>query len=139
MPTVRIPVMSMLSPVIVLACEYIADHQDYLRAVQLNGAHSSADRLCSCGVDQIEPANAKRLDGAGDLAGNRLGRADVEGPVLDLSLILLLAYRRPTSQCAAALTDDPGVRPMQLPSILVRVGDEDQPGHPERMRGRAEL
>src|SRR5258706_9633127 len=139
MPTVRIPVMSMLSPVIVLASEYIADHRDYLRAVQLNGAHSSADRLCSCGVDQIEPANAQRLGGVGDFGADRLGRADVEGAVLDLSLILLLAYRRPASQCADAITDDPVVRPMQLPSFLVRVGDEARRVHPDRMRGRAEL
>src|SRR5258706_4447201 len=97
----------MLSPFIVLPPENVADHRDYLRAVQLNGAHSSADRLCSRGVDEVKPADAKRLDGAGDLAGDRLGRADVEGAVLDLSLILLLAYRRPASPRADSLTADP--------------------------------
>src|SRR5258706_7264699 len=119
----------MLSPFIVLASENVTDHRDYLRAVQLNGAHSSADRLCSRGVDEVEPADAKRLDGAGDLAGDRLGRADVEGALLDLSLILLLAYRRPASQCADAITDDPVLWPVQLPGVLVRVCDVDLPVH----------
>src|SRR5258706_7808082 len=114
----------MLFPFMMLASENVTDHRDYLRAVQLNGAHSSADRLCSRGVDEVEPADAKRLDGAGDLAGDRLGRADVEGALLDLSLILLLAYRRPASQCAHAITDDPVVRPVQVPRLLVRCGHE---------------
>src|SRR5687768_11918009 len=106
--------MSMLSSFIVLASEDVADHRDYLRAVQLNGAQSSADRLCARGVDEVEPADAKRLDGDGDLVGNRLGRADVEGAVLDLSLIFLLAYRRPASQRADAITDNPVVWPVQI-------------------------
>src|SRR6185503_11065432 len=122
----------MLFPFMGLASEDVADHRDYLGAVQLNGAHSSADRLCSRGVDEVEPADAKRLDGAGDLAGDRLGRADVEGAVLDLSLILLLAYWRPASQCADAITDNAVVWPVQFPGFLVRVGDEARRVHPNR-------
>src|SRR5258707_14390804 len=129
----------MLFPFIVLASENVTDHRDYLRAVQLNGAHSSADRLCSRGVDEVKPADAKRLDSVGSLAGDRVGRVDVEGAVLDLSLILLLAYRRPTSQCADAIADNPVVWPVQFPGFLVRAGDEAWRVHPNRMSGRAEL
>src|SRR5258706_10679566 len=129
----------MLSPFIMLTSEDLANHRDYFRAVQLNGAHSGADRLCSRGVDEVEPADAERLDGLRHFAGNCFWRADVERAVLDLSLILLLADRRPTSQCTDAITDNPVVWPVQFPGFFVRVGDEAWRVHPNRMSGRAKL
>src|SRR3712207_1000150 len=106
MPTVEMSVVFMSALYMVSACEDVADHRDHLRAVQLDGAQASADRLGSRGVDEVKPADAERLDGAGDLAGDRLGRADVEGAVRDLALVLLPAYRRPAPQCADGIADD---------------------------------
>src|SRR6186997_2100744 len=96
-------VVSMCCPFMVSAREDVADQRDYLRAVQLDGAQASADRLRSRSVDEVEPADAERLDGAGDLASDRLGRADVEGAVRDFALVLLPAHRRPAPQAADAI------------------------------------
>src|SRR5258707_12890174 len=96
-------VMSIASPFMVSACEDVADHWDHLRAVQLHGVQSSGYRLCASGIDEIEPPDAKRLDGVGDPDGDRLRRADVEGAVIDLALVLFLAYRRPAAQRADAI------------------------------------
>src|SRR5712691_8411097 len=131
--------VSIASPFMVSACEDVADHWDHLRAVQLHGAQASADRLCADGVDEIEPADAEHVDGVGDPAGDCLRRADVEGAVLDLALVLLQTYRWPAAQRADAIPDDPVVGPMQFPGLLVRVGDEARRVHPDRMSSRPEL
>src|SRR5215207_6316602 len=129
----------MLSPFMMLAAEDVANHWDHFCAVQLNRAQASADRLRARGVDEVEPADAKRLDGLGHFAGDCFWRADVEGAVLDFSLVLILAYRWPAPQCTDAITHDPVVRPVQFSGFLVRVGDEAWRVHPNRMSGCAEL
>src|SRR5258708_38482168 len=125
--------VSISSPCMVSACEDIADHWDHLCAVQLHGAQTSADRLCAGGVDEIEPSNAERLDGTGDPAGDRLRRADVQGAVLDLAFVLRRAYRRPTTQRAAAITHTPVVRPMQCPALPAYVARKPRRGNPDRL------
>jgi hypothetical protein len=107
-----------------LAAEDVANHGNHFCAVQLDGAQASADWLCTRRVDEVEPTHAQRLDGLGHFTGDCLWRANVEGAVLDLSLVLLRAYRRPASQCANAITHDTVVSPVQCPGFLVRVGDE---------------
>src|SRR4030095_12946374 len=103
----------MLAPFMMLASEDVANHRDHFCAVQLDGAQASADRLRARGVDEVEPANAERRDGLGHFAGDCFWRADVEGAVLDFSLVLVLAYRRPASQWTDAITNDPAVAPVQ--------------------------
>jgi hypothetical protein len=43
-----------------------------------------SSRIPSTCVEEAESADVEGLDGVGHLAGDRLGRADVEGVVLDL-------------------------------------------------------
>src|SRR5689334_1528680 len=129
----------MLSPFMLLASEDVANHRDYFCAVQLNGAQASADRLCTRRVDQVEPANAERLDSFGHFAGDCFWRANVEGAVLDFSLVLLRAYRRPAPQCTNTITHNLVVRPVQFPGFLVRAGDEAWRVHPDRMSDRTKL
>src|SRR5579859_4716021 len=112
MPTVCMFVVFISSPFMVSTCKDVADHGDNLRAVQLHGAQARADRLCAYSVDKIEPPDTERLDGTGDPVGNRLGRADVQGAMLNLALVLLSAYRRPAAHRADTITNDPVVGPM---------------------------
>ena len=75
-----------------------------LGAVELDGAQPGAGRdALRRGVDEVEPADAEGLDGAGHLAGDGFGGADVEGAVLDLGIEFLPAQRRPAAQRADAV------------------------------------
>ena len=91
------------------------------------------------GVDQVEPADVQRLDRAGDLARDGLGRADVQRAVGDLGVELLALDRRPAAQRADPVADHLVARPEQLPRLLVGVGDEARGVHPDRVGHRAEL
>src|SRR5690349_993261 len=129
----------MLSPFMMLASEDVANHRDHFCAVQLDGAQASTDRLRARCIDEVEPANTERLDGLCHFAGDCFWRANVKRALLDFSFVLVLAYRRPASQCTDAITEDAVVRPVQFAGFLVSIGDEAWRVHPDRMSGRAEL
>src|SRR5258708_39340307 len=126
MPTVRLSADGfMVAPFeVVSAGEDVADHGDYLRAVELDGFQSGAHRQRAGRVDQVEPTDAQPLDGAGDPAGDGLRRADVHRAVYDVGVEFLAAERRPAAQRPDPVAGDLVPRVEQLLGLLVGVGDE---------------
>ena len=73
-------------------------HQRHdLPPVKLDAAHRLLVRQRPRAVLHGEAGKIEHLDGAGDLARHRLGRADIERAVLDLALEVGAAHRRPAA------------------------------------------
>src|SRR5690606_5021013 len=107
---------------------------------QLDAAQPSARRYGAArGVDEVEAADVERRDGPCDLAGDRLGRTDVERPVGDLAVILPGSLRGPAALRADRVHQRLVAGVVECLGLFIGLSDEAGRMHADRMRLGAEL
>src|SRR5262249_23144427 len=93
------------------SAHHLPHHRHDLVAIELDAAHQLVMRQGAGGIFEWEAREAERLGGRGDLAGDRLGRADIERAVIGLVHELVPAHRRPAAFLADAIAHGLVVRP----------------------------
>ena len=101
-------------------------------------------RSFSCDSDagavfHVEARDAESLHGRGDLARDRLRRADVERAVIGFAVELRASHRRPAALGADPVAHALVVGPQLLARLLVGVRDIAGRVHADGLHGLAEL
>src|SRR5580704_16293924 len=121
------------------SCEHIPHQRNHLAAIKLDAAHELVVRERAGAVFKVEAHDAERLGGRGDLAGDRLRRAEMERAALDLAIEFGAPDRRPAALGADAVVHALVGRPVFLTRLFVGRGDKSRRVHRDLLRRPAEL